>query len=80
MKDAVETEREPVPLHLRNATTGLMKRFGYGEGYEYAHDFESGRAEDMECLPDGLKGRKYYNPSKRDRIASTKDRKESKGG
>ena len=70
-KDAVETEREPVPLHLRNASTGLMKRFGYGEGYQYAHEFESGKAEDMDCLPEGLKGRKYYKPSKRDRRAST---------
>ncbi len=71
MKDAVETEREPVPLHLRNAVTGLMKRFGYGEGYQYAHEFESGKAEDMDCLPERLKGRKYYKPSKRDRTAST---------
>jgi len=70
MKDAVDTEREPVPLHLRNAATGLMKRFGYGEGYEYAHEFDSGKAENMECLPESLKGRKYYTPSKRDRIAS----------
>ena len=72
-KDAIETEREPVPLHLRNATTGLMKRFGYGEGYQYAHEFESGKAEEMDCLPEGLKGRKYYQPSKRDRKGSTKD-------
>jgi len=72
-KDALETEREPVPLHLRNAATGLMRHFGYGEGYEYAHDFESGRAEEMECLPDGLKGRKYYKPSKRDRLKDTND-------
>ena len=77
MKDAVETEREPVPLHLRNATTGLMKRFGYGEGYQYAHEFESGKAEDMDCLPEGLKGRKYYEPSKRDRKASTKSTKDT---
>jgi putative ATPase len=69
MKDAMDTEREPVPLHLRNAATGLMKRFGYGEGYEYAHEFESGKAENMECLPESLKGRKYYRPSKRDRVA-----------
>lgn len=68
-KDAVETEREPVPLHLRNATTGLMKRFGYGEGYQYAHDFESGRAEEMDCLPENLKGRQYYLPSDRDKPA-----------
>ena len=70
MKDAMDTEREPVPLHLRNAATGLMKRFGYGEGYEYAHEFESGKAENMECLPESLKGRKYYRPSQRDRVPS----------
>jgi putative ATPase len=64
MKDALETEREPVPLHLRNAPTGLMKGLGYGKGYQYAHDFESTRAEEMECLPDNLKGRKYYRPKK----------------
>jgi len=73
-KDAVETVRDSVPLHLRNAPTGLMKRFGYGEGYQYAHDFESARAEEMECLPESLKGRKYYNPSPRDRNGeATKD-------
>src|SRR5262249_301141 len=71
-KDAVETVRDPVPLHLRNAPTGLMKRFGYGEGYQYAHDFDSARAEEMECLPESLKGRKYYNPSPRDRNAAAK--------
>src|SRR6266404_4639389 len=73
-RDAMETEREPVPLHLRNATTGLMKRFGYGEGYQYAHDFDSGKAEDMDCLPEGLKGRKYYKPSGRDRSPAVKKR------
>jgi putative ATPase len=62
-KDALETEREPVPLHLRNATTSLMKRLGYGEGYQYAHNFESGRAEEMECLPENLRGRRYYKES-----------------
>jgi putative ATPase len=66
-QDALETEREPVPLHLRNATTGLMKGLGYGEGYKYAHSFEEGRAEDMECLPEGLRGRKYYKPNPRDK-------------
>ncbi len=65
-RDALETEREPVPMHLRNAPTSLMKQFGYGEGYKYAHNFESGRAEDMHCLPEGLRGRKYYKPTKRD--------------
>lgn len=66
-RDALNTEREPVPLHLRNAATSFMKRLGYGEGYQYAHMYESGRAEDMECLPEGLRGRKYYKPTKRDR-------------
>jgi putative ATPase len=66
-RDAIETEREPVPLHLRNAPTGLMKGLGYGEGYKYAHSFEGGRAEDMDCLPEGLRGRKYYKPNPRDK-------------
>ena len=67
-KDALETERQPVPLHLRNAATSLMKQVGYGKGYQYAHMFESGRAEEMECLPEGLRGRKYYKPTKRDKV------------
>jgi putative ATPase len=74
-KDALETEREPVPLHLRNAPTSLMKSLGYGEGYQYAHSYESGRAEEMECLPEGLRGRRYYKPSKRDHSASGKLKK-----
>jgi len=64
-KDALETEQEPVPMHLRNAPTSLMKQIGYGEGYKYAHDFDAGRAEDMECLPEKLQGRKYYKPISR---------------
>jgi putative ATPase len=62
-EDALETEREGVPLHLRNAPTSLMKKLGYGGGYKYAHDYESGKA-DMECLPKSLLGRKYYKPGK----------------
>ncbi len=57
--DARATQAEPVPLHLRNAPTALMKGLGYGKDYQYAHDFESGKAE-MECLPETLKGKKYY--------------------
>jgi putative ATPase len=53
-----------VPLHLRNAPTHLMKAFGYGEGYRYAHDFEEGVAP-MECLPKELAGRQYYRPTDR---------------
>jgi putative ATPase len=58
----IEAHRaEPVPLHLRNAPTPLMKQFGYGEGYQYAHDIEEGVA-DMECLPENLRGREFYHP------------------
>ena len=60
--DIEHTRAEPVPLHLRNAPTGLMKSIGYGKGYQYAHDEES-RVADMDCLPDSLKGRKYYQPT-----------------
>lgn len=63
-KDALESEQEAVPLHLRNAPTSLMKNLGYGQNYQYAHDFETGQATDMKCLPNKLKDRKYYIPSK----------------
>jgi putative ATPase len=60
--EAAATEvAEPVPLHLRNAPTGLMKQLGYGKGYKYAHDEPEGVA-DMECLPPAHKGRKFYRP------------------
>jgi putative ATPase len=58
----IEAHRaEPVPLHLRNAPTALMEQFGYGEGYQYAHDVEEGVA-DMDCLPENLRGREFYHP------------------
>jgi putative ATPase len=57
--DAEETAREPVPLHLRNAVTPLMKHLGYGDGYRYVHNDERAK-EEMPCLPDRLRGRKYY--------------------
>jgi putative ATPase len=60
--DVERSAAEPVPLHLRNAPTGLMKHLGYGKGYEYAHDLES-KVADMQCLPDNLKDRRYYHPS-----------------
>lgn len=53
---------EPVPLHLRNAPTKLMKELDYGKDYQYAHDVE-GRVADMECLPPSLAGRRYYQPT-----------------
>jgi putative ATPase len=52
---------DPVPLHLRNAVTGLMKDIGYGKGYKYAHQFE-GHVVDQQHLPDSLKGKRFYNP------------------
>ena len=60
------TRQEPVPLHLRNAPTRLMKDLGYAEGYRYAHD-EEGRVADMDCLPDSLRGRTYYHPTQEGR-------------
>ena len=61
-QDVEATAAEPVPLHLRNAPTGLMKGLGYGQGYQYAHDLE-GKIADMQCLPDNLRDRTYYHPS-----------------
>ena len=57
--DAMETAREPVPLHLRNAPTPLMKRLGYGAGYRYVHNDPQAETE-MPCLPESLRGRKYF--------------------
>ena len=60
--DVANTAADPVPLHLRNAPTGLMKNLGYGAGYQYAHALES-KVADMQCLPDNLKDRTYYTPT-----------------
>jgi putative ATPase len=60
------TRQEPVPLHLRNAPTRLMKELDYGKGYRYAHD-EEGRVADMDCLPDSLRGHTYYHPTQEGR-------------
>ena len=54
-------DNPPVPLHIRNASTGLMKDLGYGRDYQYAHDFEEQTAA-MECLPEQLAGRRFYEP------------------
>jgi len=61
-QDVERTAAESVPLHLRNAPTGLMKQIGYGQGYQYAHDLEN-KVADMQCLPDNLKDRRYYQPT-----------------
>jgi len=60
--DIQKTAAEPVPLHLRNAPTKLMKELDYGRDYQYAHDVE-GRVADMECLPASLANRRYYMPT-----------------
>jgi putative ATPase len=63
-EDAARQVAEPVPLHLRNAPTSLMKQLAYGKGYEYAHDSPEAIA-DMECLPPSLRDRTYYAPKER---------------
>jgi putative ATPase len=63
-EDAHRDVAEPVPLHLRNAPTKLMKELAYGKGYRYAHD-EADAVADMSCLPPALEGRKYYEPKDR---------------
>jgi len=66
LEDVEKTAAEPVPLHIRNAPTSLMKQVGYGKGYQYAHDLES-KVADMECMPDNLGGREYYHPTQEGR-------------
>ena len=62
LQDVESSRNDPVPLHLRNAVTGLMKGLGYGEGYRYAHDFE-GNFTPAENLPESVSGHRYYRPS-----------------
>jgi len=62
--DVRNTMAEPVPMQLRNASTSAMKEWGYGEGYQHAHQFDDA-ITDMECLPESLKGRRYYHPTER---------------
>jgi putative ATPase len=63
-QDALHEVADPVPLHLRNAPTRLMKELEYGQGYRYAHD-DRDAVTDMECLPASLRGRRYYEPTER---------------
>jgi putative ATPase len=62
--DVAERPTEPVPLHIRNAPTSLMRDLGYGAGYQYAHDAPGARVE-QEHLPESLRGRQYYRPTDR---------------
>jgi putative ATPase len=64
MKDVEETRAEPVPMNLRNAVTKHMKQWGYGEGYQHAHKAEEA-ITGMECLPEALRDRTYYQPTDR---------------
>ena len=76
--DAADAARqevaEPVPLHLRNAPTKLMKELEYGKGYQYAHDEAEGVAREMECLPPAHRGRRFYDPVERGLEARIKQR------
>ncbi|HEY4364049.1 MAG TPA: replication-associated recombination protein A [Bryobacteraceae bacterium] len=64
METVSNSTAEPVPLHLRNAPTRSMKEWGYGEGYQHAHNFEDAMNQ-MECLPENLRGKVFYNPTTR---------------
>jgi putative ATPase len=72
-EDIRSLPNEPVPLHIRNAPTGLMKSLGYGAGYKYAHNYEEGTT-DMSCLPEKLQNRKYYLPTDRGKEKILKER------
>ena len=79
--DALNDVTEPVPLHLRNAVTKPMESWGYGRGYDYVHD-RAEKTSDMECLPERLRGRRYYEPTAegfekrvRDRLAAIRKAK-----
>jgi putative ATPase len=77
--DAVREVRQGdnpgVPLHIRNASTGLMKDLGYGRGYQYAHDFEEQTAA-MDCLPESLSGRRFYEPKEAGAESAIKEKLE----
>ncbi len=72
-KDVQKTVADPVPLHLRNAVTGLMANFGYGKGYQYAHKSEE-KLTSMQSLPESLRGRRYYQPTDQGLEAKLRER------
>ena len=74
-QDAMKMLAEPVPLNIRNGVTKLMRDVGYGKGYQYAHDTED-KLTDMQCLPDSLLGKRYYNPTTQGLETKFKDRLE----
>ncbi len=63
-EDALNSIQHPVPMHLRNAPTKLMKDLGYSQGYKYAHNYDNAQT-DMKCLPEELSDRRYYEPTNR---------------
>jgi putative ATPase len=72
-EDVERTRADPVPLHLRNAPTPLMRQVGYGKGYRYAHDYDEAQVE-QQHLPDAIKDRTYYHPSDRGYEKTVRDR------
>jgi len=74
-EDASTMLAEPVPMQIRNAPTGLMKELGYGKGYIYAHDTED-KLSLLQCLPDSLVGRRYYEPTSQGQESRVKERME----
>ena len=85
-KDALDQLAEPVPLHIRNGVTKLMREIGYGKGYRYAHDTKE-HITDMRCLPDSLLGKEYYRPTEmglegrfKERLEKIKDWKKAQEG
>ncbi len=75
-EDAAQMLAEPVPLQIRNAPTQLMKQLNYGKGYQYAHDLEEKIAA-MDCLPESIQGRQYYQPTDQGREKAYKERLEA---
>ena len=73
--DALKQLAEPVPLVIRNAPTGLMEELGYGRGYQYAHDTKD-KLTTIQCLPDSLLGKEYYQPTEQGQEAAWKERLE----
>ena len=72
-RDMKEKRAEPVPLQLRNAPTKLMKSLHYGENYEYAHNAKE-KLTRMECLPESMKGTRYYHPTEQGAEKQVKER------
>ncbi|MFC1836650.1 hypothetical protein ACFL2Q_18315 [Thermodesulfobacteriota bacterium] len=78
IKEIERSGHPPVPLHLRNAPTGLMKNLGYGKGYKYAHDYADAEV-DQEHLPPELKRKRFFNPTGRGFEATIIERMKQSG-